>query len=480
MPVYRPRSSRSAVNASPFPVAAWILALGVLGLVLILFPLAARGQGHDLSSWRGDARVLAAAADTIHPEPYLHHSRAEWSAAVEDYERRLPSLSAPQAIAGLSRLVALLGDGHSRLDHVRLVAHGHPELQAMPGFVLRYPFACEVFADGVTITRATAAHAKLLGQRVAAINGHPMAEVAAALAPFIPADNEMWMRYLLPEFLRSPAYVNAAGVAARVEDPLRLTLVSATGARRELAVAPAAEDSTAVWLEAEERLGARSPKPLSRRLVTSHAFVDLGGSPHTVYARVRQIVDDPGGETFAQFAQRLFAHVDSARAERLILDVRGNGGGDNYLCQPLIHGLIASRSINRPGRLFVLMDRGTFSAAVNLTAQAERNTQALFVGEPTGSGPNACGDTRKVKLPGSGVTVRISALYWQDSDPRDRRPWILPDLPASPTFADFLAHRDPAFDLAMAYREGDAGPAQIPNQRWLRDSQQAKPALPTW
>lgn len=477
MPVRRSRSSRALTLARPTPDLSRLFAFGFLTLVLLLVPLLARAQEHH-PNLAGDARFLAAAVDTIHPMPYLHHSKAEWAAAADDLERRFPSLTVSQSVAEISRLVALLGDGHSRLDHVRLANHGQPQVHAMPGFDRRYPFVCQIFSDGVYVTRATAANAKLLGQRVVAVNGTPMAKVAGALMPYISADNEMWARYLMPEYLRSPAYLNAAGIVAKMEEPIRVTTAGANGTKREVPVAPATEDSTTVWIEAEDKLGASSPKPLSRRLEASYSFVDLAS--RVVYVRIHQFVDDPQGEDLAAFASRLFSHVDSIHAERLIVDVRGNGGGNNYLVQPLIHGAIASRTINRPGRLFVLTDRGTFSAAVNFTAQMERNTHALFIGEPTGSGPNACGDTKKVKLPASGLTVRISALYWQESDPRDHRQWILPDLPASPTFADFLAHRDPALDLALSYRELDALAAIPPNQHWGRASQQAKPALPSW
>jgi hypothetical protein len=46
-----------------------------------------------------------------------------------------------------------------------------------------------------------------------------------------------------------------------------------------------------------------------------------------------------------------------------VVDLRWNGGGNTLLAMPLLHGLIAGRTINRRGRLFVIAGRGTFSAA---------------------------------------------------------------------------------------------------------------------
>ena len=50
----------------------------------------------------------------------------------------------------------------------------------------------------------------------------------------------------------------------------------------------------------------------------------------------------------------------------------------------------------------------------------ERWTPATFVGEPTGDPPNGYGDPKRTVLPNSGLTVQVSTLYWQVSNPKDR------------------------------------------------------------
>src|SRR6185436_14117391 len=160
--------------------------------------------------------------------------------------------------------------------------------------------------------------------------------------------------------------------------------------RREVVVTATRPDSSARWNAADADV--RAPLPLTRRLPGPFSFADLGDSSRTVFVRLRAIVDERGGERMDQFVARLFAHVDSIGARRLILDLRGNGGGNNYLNQPLVHALIRRPELDRTGRLFVIVDRGTFSAAVSLAADLQRETHALFVGEPTGGAPNSPGD----------------------------------------------------------------------------------------
>src|SRR5262249_41353861 len=159
-------------------------------------------------------------------------------------------------------------------------------------------------------------------------------------------------------------------------------------------------------------------------------FMDLNDSAHTIFVRIREIGDDPAKGSMAQFTTKLFTHVDSIGCQRLILDIRGNGGGNNYLNPPLMPALIARPPFHHTGSRFVIADRGTFSAAVSLASDLERETNALFVGEPTGGAPNSPGDPAHVTLPASGLIVRISTVFWQGSDPRDPRAFIGPDLPA--------------------------------------------------
>jgi len=426
----------------------------------------ARASSLDPATWRGDARFLVAAIDSIHPRPYRFHRRAEWDSAAAALEQRLPSLRYDQAVAGFSQFLALLGDGHSPLNFIQLPQHGQPVVAPPPGpgFDKAFAFEGQVFADGLWIVRATKAHADLLGARVLAINARPMTDVVAAFTPMTSADNPMWVLNVLPAFLRSPGYISAAGITRTPEEPLRLTLVDAKGKRREATIAAESQDSTTTWVSADANVPA--PLPLTRALPGPWAFADLNDAAHTVFVRIREIGDDPAKGTMAHFTASLFAHVDSTGCQRLILDIRGNGGGNNYLNQPLMHALIARPAFEHTGNLFVIADRGTFSAAVSLASDLERETNALFVGEPTGGAPNSPGDPAHVTLPASALIVRISTVFWQGSDPRDPRAFIGPDLPAMPTWADWLEHRDPALAAILAYKAPKAPHEIPPNTHW--------------
>jgi hypothetical protein len=152
----------------------------------------------------------------------------------------------------------------------------------------------------------------------------------------------------------------------------------------------------------------------------------------TMYAQLNNVLNAPN-ETLAHFSQRLFAAINTDKPQRFILDLRRNSGGDNTLLRPLLIGLIRAQ-VNAPGRFFVLTSAMTFSAAQNLCNRLQYYTSAIFMGQPTGDNVNFYADAKPIVLPNSGLQVNISHLYWQDSDPRDRRAALYPDIAVDPIF----------------------------------------------
>jgi len=120
---------------------------------------------------------------------------------------------------------------------------------------------------------------------------------------------------------------------------------------------------------------------------------------------------------------------------------------------------VEPRKRDRRGRLYVIIGRSTFSAAQNLSTLIERHTEAIFVGEPTGSSPTFVGETIDFQLPYSGVWANVSDLLWQSGWPMDERTWIAPLLYTPPTFAAFRENRDPALEAILAVREQAPGSA---------------------
>jgi hypothetical protein len=148
--------------------------------------------------------------------------------------------------------------------------------------------------------------------------------------------------------------------------------------------------------------------------------------------------------------------LDHHSPERLVIDMRQNGGGNLGLVREhLIPGIRRRPSLNVQGRLFVLIGRKTFSAAMANAADFRRQTNALLVGEPTGARPNGYQELYQFTLPNSKLQVSCSIRYYQFQD--EDTPAVMPDQWIEPDWIAYRSGRDPVVERILQGAVGAEG-----------------------
>jgi hypothetical protein len=345
-------------------------------------------------------------------------------------------------IVRLQELDALVGDGHSNVSPWRDSTALFHEL----------PVALYWFEDGVYVRAAALAQKALLGARVVAIGGVPIDQAIARVRPLISRDNEMGVRAWAPILLTMPEVLHSVGLSP---DPGRavFTLEQRSG-RHDVALAPmglfpmATGETDLTWAKRAGWVDARdsAPDPLWLCDLRNKYWYRVLPERRALYCQINAI-QQKAEDSLRSFLARAVHAADSSGAERFILDLRLNGGGDATWNRDILRSLVKSR-YDEPGRLFVITGRRTWSAAQMLLNELENWSDATYVGEPSASRGNVYGDSKKIVLPNSRLTVRVSSLYWQQSDPRDMRPYIDVGVPAALTFEAYAAGRDPALEAA--------------------------------
>jgi Tetratricopeptide repeat/Peptidase family S41 len=404
----------------------------------------------SLRQWREDLAYLARELPRRHKNLFHAMRREQFDSALSALDRKLPTLARHQVIVELARIVARVGDGHTNVAPTR-----DPKV----GF-RTFPVKLYFFKDGLFIRSATREQADLVGAKVVRIGRMTAAQAYEAVRELIGRDNEMNARYFAPFLLAMPEVLHAIGAIDDLETaPL---LLEQAGVRTIVVIRPSGAAAMmpsdtdiswapeAGWVDMRGVDGPQTPLWL-RGNPRDHLRFEYLPDSRTAYVQFNRVGDDPK-ETIADFAARLRAFVDSGAVDRLVLDLRLNRGGDGTLNQALILSLIRSPKLEGPGRLFVLIGRSTFSAAQFLVHDLEQYTDAVFVGEPTAGRPNSYGDSRRITLPNSGITVRVSIFYWQRTHPLDTRQWKGPDVAAELTSRDYRANVDPAMREVLAYR----------------------------
>ncbi len=406
--------------------------------------------GSETERWREDLRFMAEQMPKLHRNLFHAMTRGQFESAVRSLDERIPTLARHRIIVEMARIVAMVGDGHTNIAPTRDPKIGFRE----------YPVRLSLFPGGLFIRSAARRHADLVGARVIRIGTATVEEAFDAVRRIIGRDNEMDVKFFAPFLLAMPEVLHALGLISDMESaPFT---VESGGRRRTVTLRPAgpaemmSPDTDTSWLPREGWVDARDaaskPPPLWLRDPRDKFWFEYLPDAKAVYVQFNQ-VGNKENDTVEAFADRLFAFVDAHPVERLVLDLRLNRGGNGELNRPLLLGLIRSRKVDQKGRLFVLVGRSTWSAAQMLVNELERYTNAIFVGEPTGGKANSYGDSRRITLPNSGITVRVSTLWWQ-GDERDRRPWTAPRVAADLTFEDYRRNNDPALKAVLSYVPG--------------------------
>lgn len=374
------------------------------------------------AQWREDLAYLATEVPKRHAKAFATLPEAQWKAKVAALDARIPKLGPDQTLVAFTQLINAIGDGHTQIV-------GSPEPEAMPLELTQIDGAFRVTGAGPGLEKA-------LGARVRAI-GKTSIGRAHSLALTLTPTNELapLREGRANYFLTRGDLMHGLGIIQdRDVAPYRLQPDTGPTFTLEVHGLPAHSDPPMTRLGVDPRIAppAGKPSPFWCKALSDTVYCDWTG------------YDD-----LAANAKAMWGLIDQTKPNRLILDMRGNGGGDNTVgAAVLVNPLKARADLNRKGKLFILIGPLTFSAAMNNAAQFQDMTNAILVGQTIGEKPNSYQEPRQFHLPNSHLTVRVSTQWYAF---RKTGPNVVaPDKAITPTWTDVKAQHDAALDWILA------------------------------
>lgn len=399
------------------------------------------------SKWQEDLNFLK---ETVHKDYSFLFKKTTpelFNKEVAKLHDAIPKMEQHEIIVGLAKIVSLFEYGHTSISLSGWRDRGQFTFGQMP-------YNLYHFKDGTYIQGTTQENEKALGAKVLKIEDKSIDEAMKAVKPVFPTENDQFFKAYGRSYLGNPEILHAVGVTAKLQNSITLT-VEKNGEtfKQEFDVLKekgfpgqytfVKEENN--WLDARDN----STDPLYLKNLDKIYYYEYLPEEKAVYIRHSQIQDDPE-ENIPSFYERVFKFIDENEVEKLILDVRLNGGGNNYKNKPIVTGVIASK-INEVGKFFVIIGRQTYSACQNLVNELDNYTEAIFVGEPTGENINFYGDNRTVNLPNSNIPVRLSFAWWQDKPQWENGPWLAPHIAVEMSFDEYASNRDPVLDEVLNF-----------------------------
>lgn len=390
---------------------------------------------------------------------YSPAARKEAESRLAELEKNAPTLTPVRFDLAIAQIAALADNGHTlAFAAQRSRRYERADVRLVP------------FGEDFHVLRVKAENEDLLGARLVAIDGVPLAklrELGRSLSGGVPA----WRDRNVPYFLESPAQLRALGVG-QGDAPPEYTFITRDGRtlKRSFTVSPVGGDrvggNATRWMfpvlaPLEDRAWrtllpeARAPWALQepvRRFRWRHDEA-LG----TVIIDMRQS-SNAQTEKLADF----FAEVEKAVAthapRHLVLDLRLNGGGDLTTTRDFAEKL--PKLVG--GKIYALTSPWTFSAAISTLGYLKQAApdRVLIVGEPVGDRlqffaegrPITLMHSKEVVLPATERHDYHTGCRQMDDCHRNvvTRPIAVktldPDITAPWTLEDYVAARDPAME----------------------------------
>lgn len=444
---------------------------------------------YSVPQLQADLAFLHRALEEVHPGLYVCTPKDSLDHA---FAHTAAQLTHPLDEAAFWRLlqplVAQVHCGHTRVQYS---AAYRTWARQQPHFY--FPFTITVLRNRLFVSENQSADPSLRpGTEVVAIEGHPTSEVLPRLRQLISADG--YGTNFQDQELAAGFFDDDYAALYEAKPAYRLTVRDSTGLVRELTprprpVPPApASPPPAAPLPAAEAA--------ARRLARLHTVRYPASLPATALLRLRSFDYE---EDYRAFHAATFTELAQQRIKRLVIDLRGNPGGNNALAVDLLKYLVRSSFVltksararvvlpsfmsavagssahfdttqvkrladgtltqasatlgpQQPyrqhrfrGQLVLLVDGGTFSAASNFAASLRAQRRVLIVGQETGgteAGLNG-GVISRVELPHTHLMLQLPhfRLLTACAAPQVGR-GVRPDVEIVPTPQQVASHTD--------------------------------------
>ena len=459
-------------------------------VVGLLLPRPVRGETISAMLLQQDFQILRNALEEAHGGLYRYTSKAEMDRTFDQAYKRIDRpMSALEFWALVASVDAHIKDGH-------LFAYWPEDLPWTQVPLL--PVCVRVFDGRLFVYRDFSSDDHLLeGGEILSINNVLAKQIVKKMMTIYTGEDKSTTAapYRIGHY---NLFNTALYGLMKIESPLHVVYRNTRGERRSAEMV----GKTFADLRAAE--AARDPGP---KTTAALEFLDGGGIAVLTIRSFEEYVDQQRKLTIQDFLQRSFEEIRDRKSSSLIIDVRDDSGGldapgaqlfsylwdqpfeyykdkiinarefDFYKYAPdakpvpayrvekradgKFHyhsdpglGLQQPRQPRFGGKVFALMNGGSFSTTCEFLSMLPLHKRGVLIGEEAAGGYYGCncGFRVTLTLPNSKVRVPLGMVtyYYAAAAYKHAGRGMIPDYPVARTVNDLLAGRDRDMELALS------------------------------
>lgn len=387
---------------------------------------------------------------TRHPDPYAYISESDLEALYQETRFQIKeNMNSLDFNRLMTSFISRIGDGHIWFG---MPGDERENFLQESSFI---PLNVKVIGDELYISSAIEDHEELRGKKILSINGMNSAEILNTILLHYNSDgNQKWQKYIHIENNFPLAYARFIGSYKSYA----LELEDLGGQTFELIMEGVGKSDF-------EKYTGKLPQ---EETLTFEEFPEK----NIAYMGIKSFdYYGAAGEEFRTYVDACFEKVFSEDYENLIIDLRGNGGGDPFAAVHLLsyimreeyqyfaevfpgyYSLSKKVKVNDKtfmGNLYILIDGGSFSTTGHILSLLKYHERGIMIGTPSG-GTYFCNDNSKdFILSNTGFRIYLpTSSFYTAVEGIEKGMGIQPDYFVEVKPEDLITGRDTVLEFVL-------------------------------
>ncbi|MTI70549.1 MAG: hypothetical protein FH751_09905 [Firmicutes bacterium] len=380
-------------------------------------------NGDRDAKWLADIEFISKNLPKAHKNLFFKVEEEEFLTHVNNIKEKIPSLTDDEIIVEVSKLIASVGDEHTTFAF-------SPQK--------KYPFKFYCFNDGIYLLDSVPEYSEFIGFKLKGVNDKNVEEIRELFRPIISHENEPWFKNLFAKKLVYPELLN--GLKITDSQTAKFNFIDKNGNEKSVEVESSNE------MDLQNTNMDKSERMLYLKNSDKHYWYEFLEEEKLLYLQYN-VCYDMKDKSFSDFNNELFEFIDNNSINKFVIDLRNNSGGSALILEPFFVELKKRERLDQPQKLFVIVGRKTFSSAVQNALKFKNETNATYIGEPTGGSPNHYGEVKLLKLINTKTKIGYSTKYFKlTSEDLDS---FVPDIIIEPNADDYFNNIDPVMEKIL-------------------------------
>ena len=381
----------------------------------------------------------------LHPNLFYKYSKSDYYNKLNYLTKNQSKYSINDMRLELMKLTASVEDGHTTA-YVKSAKY--------------FPFSATWFDDNsLRITAVTKEYKKYLGYKISKVNNLPINDVIKKLDAVTPNESSNWLKSKASKSLRNYELLKLLGIASNNTITLALKDFSNKSFNVKFKAINKQDFKKLVFLDLLYNQKNVPAKPKKSNQNYWHAY---DKDNKIFYFKYKSCMDAATAKSIGEsqlsysndinlYFNSLIKDFNNSDAEKFIIDLRDNGGGNPELIKYLISNLAVDPKFkniaDKNNRLFIFTNESTFSAGVFAGIDFKNAfPNSKIIGTSTGGLKTVFSNPKTKVLKNTNMYLSYATDIYPNNKTMDRMP-LIPDIESLIKLRDALIGIDYDYKL---------------------------------